>query len=107
MRRLALDLSSGFLQLRAQAYFTLTSNTIQFGARLDLVAEVAGCGLRGFLAFDVLVQFEPFRFVADLSAGIAVQAFGETLAGISLALALEGPAAWRARGPCPGGIRCG
>lgn len=98
LHRLGMELGNGFLQMRAQVYFAVTSNTVQLGARIDLAAEVAGCGLRGFLAFDVLVQFDPFRFVAEISAGIAVEVLGETLAGISLWLALEGPAQWHARG---------
>ena len=98
LRRIGMDLGSGFLQLRAQAYFAVTSNTIQFGARLDLVAEVAGCGLHGFLGFDVLVQLEPFHFRAQIAGGIAVEVKGETLAGISLSLALDGPAPWHALG---------
>jgi hypothetical protein len=98
LHRIGIDLGSGFLQLRAQAYFAVTSNTIQFGARLDLVAEVAGCGLHGFLGFDVLVQLEPFHFQAQISGGIAVEVASETLAGISLSLALDGPAPWHAIG---------
>ncbi|SCF02338.1 hypothetical protein GA0074695_2928 [Micromonospora viridifaciens] len=99
LSRLGLDLSSSpGLHLGCQAYLAVTSNTIQFGARVDLVAEVAGCGLHGWLGFDVLIQFDPFHFVAQIAAGIAVEVLGETLAGISLALALEGPAPWRARG---------
>ena len=86
------------IELRCQAYVAVTSNTLQFGARLELAAEVAGCGLSGYLAFDVLFQREPFRFVADASAGIAVKVFGERLAGVNLDLTLEGPAPWRARG---------
>jgi hypothetical protein len=99
LRRLVLDLSpSPLLQLRCQAYLAITPNTVQFGARIDLVAEIAGCGLRGFLGFDVLVQLDPFRFVAEISAGIAVEVLGETLAGISLDLVLAGPAPWHVRG---------
>jgi hypothetical protein len=99
LRRMSVDLCPlGVLQLRCEAYFALTSNTVQFGARLELVAEVAGCGLRGFLGFDALIQFSPFRFIADVAGGIALRVFGETLLGISLALHLEGPAPYLARG---------
>ena len=99
LNRVAITLASGpFLQLRCQAYLALTTNTLQFGARVDLVAEIAGCGLRGHLGFDVLIQLEPLRFIAEISAAIAVEVFGETLAGIALTLALEGPTPWRARG---------
>ncbi|WP_051215624.1 DUF6603 domain-containing protein [Granulicoccus phenolivorans] len=99
LRRLAMDLSPvSWLDLRCEAYVAITSNTIQLGARLELRAEVAGCGLRGWLAFDAMVQFEPFRFVADMSGGIALRAFGRNLVGIALSLHLEGPAPYLARG---------
>lgn len=99
MRRLSMDLCPApWIDLRCENYFALTSNTLQFGARLELVAEVAGCGLRGWLAFDAILQYSPFRFVADVSAGIALRAFGETLMGVALALHLEGPAPYLARG---------
>jgi Family of unknown function (DUF6603) len=99
LNRLGMDLSPlPVIDLRCQAYLALTSNTVQFGARVDLVAEVAGCGLRGYLGFDALIQFSPFRFIADASGGIELRVFGETLAGVHLALTLEGPAPWRARG---------
>jgi hypothetical protein len=100
LRRLSLELSaSPLVRLRCEAYLAITSNTVQFGARLELVAEVAGCGLRGHLQLDVLVQFRPhLYFVAELSAAIAVRVAGLTLAGIHLQLSLEGPTQWRARG---------
>lgn len=99
MRRLAMDLSPyPWIQLRCDAYFALTSNTMQLGAKLELAAEVAGCGLRGWFQFDALVQYSPFRFLADMSGGIALRALGRTLIGVSLALHLEGPAPYYAKG---------
>ena len=99
LHRMALDLcASPLIDLRCEAYFAITSNTVQLGARIDLVAEVAGCGFRGYLAFDALVQFSPFRFIADVSGGVSLEVFGESLVGIHLALHLEGPAPWLARG---------
>jgi uncharacterized protein DUF6603 len=99
LQRIGLDLSPApFIDLRCQAYLAITTNTVQFGARLDLVAEIAGCGLRGFLGLDVLVELDPLHFIAEVSAGISIEVLGETLAGIHLDLALEGPAPWRARG---------
>jgi hypothetical protein len=44
------------------------------------------------------VQYSPFRFVADVAGGIAVRVFGRTLMGVTLALHLEGPAPYLARG---------
>lgn len=97
--RLSVDLSPApWIDFRCDAYFAVTSNTLQLGLRLEIAAEVARCGLHGWLAFDALVQYSPFRFVADLSAGIALRAFGHNLVGINLALHLEGPAPYLARG---------
>jgi hypothetical protein len=99
LARMSLDMCPApWIDMRCESYFALTSNTLQFGARLDLGAEVAGCGLRGWLAFDALLQYSPFRFVADMSGGIALRAFGHTLVGIALALHLEGPSPYLARG---------
>lgn len=99
LARLDMDLSPDpLLDMRAQAYFAVTSNTIQFGARIDLVAGLDVCGLRGFLGLDVLVQFDPFHFLADISAGISVRVLGETLLGIALDFSLGGPAPWHAHG---------
>ena len=99
LSRLSLDLSPvPWLGLRCESYLAITSNTIQLGARLELRAEVAGCGLRGWLAFDAIVQYEPFRFIADMSGGITLRGFGKTLVGIALSLHLEGPTPYLARG---------
>jgi hypothetical protein len=99
LNRIAITLASGpFLSLRCQAYLAITSNTVQFGAAADLVAEIAGCGLRGHLGFDVLIHLSPLHFTAEIGVTVAVEVFGETLMGISLDLTLEGPARWRARG---------
>jgi hypothetical protein len=99
LRRIATDLSSlPFLSLRCEAYLALTTNTVQFGARVELVAEIAGCGVHGHLGFDALIQIDPFHFLIDISIGVAVSVFGEDLVGVRLDLRLEGPAKWHARG---------
>jgi len=99
LKRMSMDMCPApWIDMRCESYFAVTSNTLQLGARLELVAEVADCGLRGWLAFDALVQYEPFKFVADVSGGIALEAFGESLVGIALALHLEGPSPYLARG---------
>jgi uncharacterized protein DUF6603 len=100
MRRIGMDLSPlPVIDLRCDAYVAVTTNTVQFGARLELVAEIAGCGLRGHLGFDVLIQWRPqLAFIADMSAGIAVEVFGETLLAVNFDLRLEGPTPWHAVG---------
>ncbi|WP_431047034.1 DUF6603 domain-containing protein [Streptomyces sp. P1-3] len=100
LRRLNMNLSPvPWIQLRCEAYFAVTSNTVQFGAQLFLVAEIAGCGLRGQFALDVLIHLAPvLRFSAAMRGSLAVRVLGETLLGISFSLTLEGPAPWHAVG---------
>ncbi|GAA1422798.1 hypothetical protein GCM10009601_24820 [Streptomyces thermospinosisporus] len=100
LRRLSMNLSPvPWMQIRCEAYFAITSNTVQFGAQLFLVAEIAGCGLRGQFGLDVLVYFEPeLRFTAAMRGSLAVRVLGRTLLGIGFSLTLEGPAPWHAVG---------
>jgi hypothetical protein len=100
LQRLQLDITPpGFPGLRAEAYFAVTTNSVQFGARLELSEEVAGCGLDGWFSFDALFKWDPvFSFSIHASAGVAVQVFGDTLMGINVDLLLEGPAPWHVHG---------
>ena len=67
LKRVAINLSSGDNpRLRCEAYFALTSNTVQFGARAELYASGAGFSIQGEIGFDVLIQRSPFRFEASL-----------------------------------------
>ncbi|GAB7109960.1 hypothetical protein JCM4814A_82750 [Streptomyces phaeofaciens JCM 4814] len=100
LHRLSMNLSPvPWIQLRCQAYFAITSNTLQFGAQLSLVAEIAGCGLRGQFGLDVLVHREPsLSFSARMRGSLSVEVFGESLVGVAFDLVLEGPAPWHAVG---------
>ncbi|MDQ5821865.1 MAG: hypothetical protein M3540_10525 [Actinomycetota bacterium] len=86
------------LKLRLSAYVALTSNSVQFGARLDLFAAAAGFKLDGKLSFDALFQFDPFSFVIDISAGIALRHDGAVLMCIYLEATLSGPTPWHIHG---------
>jgi hypothetical protein len=99
LRRISTDLSTlPFLELRCEAYLAVTTNTVQFGARVELAAQIAKCGLRGHLSLDVLLQLEPLHFIVDVSIGVALTVFGKNLVGVALDLRLEGPAKWHAKG---------
>jgi len=100
LHRLQLSITPpGVPGLRAEAYFAITSNSVQFGARLELCDEIAGCGVDGWFSFDALFKWDPvFSFSVQVSGGVAVQVFGETLMGISFDLLLEGPAPWHVHG---------
>jgi hypothetical protein len=85
-------------RLKAESYFAVTSNTVQFGARVELYAEESGFNIYGFLGFDVLFQFDPFHFIAKLSGGVALRRHSSVIAGVNISATLTGPTPWDARG---------
>jgi hypothetical protein len=100
LKRLTLNLSqSSDLQLTLASYFAVTSNTVQFGAHLDLVYRI-GRGFRvdGHFGFDVLFQFSPFRLLAHVEAGVAIKAGSSELLSLHLALDVAGPGPWHVWG---------
>jgi hypothetical protein len=101
LRRLTIALGKADSpRISLQAYMALTSNTIQFGARAELFADAGFMGLNvyGFAGFDVLINFSPFSFIADIGAMIAVRTGTTVLFGIRLEGSLTGPAPWRIKG---------
>ena len=99
LRRLTLSLLSGENpRLTLETYFAVTSNTAQFGARLELYAAAWKFNAYGFLSFDVLFQFNPFYFIAEVTAMLALRVGSSSIASIKLTLTLEGPTPWKAKG---------
>jgi hypothetical protein len=100
MRRLSVDLSPPIgLGFRAEAYLAVTAGSVQLGARVEIFYEAGPVLVEGHLGFDALVQWSPrFAFIIDLNAGVSVQFEGESIAGVCVALHLEGPSPWRASG---------
>ena len=99
LRRLGISLLSGDNpRLTCQTYFAITSNTVQSGSRVELYAEGCGLNIYGFLGYDLLVQFNPFHFIADLEAGLALRDGTDELMGIHVHGQLSGPGPFRARG---------
>jgi hypothetical protein len=98
LQRLGITIFDGNPRLRAETYFAITSNTVQFGAKAELYFGLDVFNVYGFIALDVLIQFDPFRFIATLTAMLAVRAGGETLLAIRVDALLEGPKPWHARG---------
>ncbi|MCB9234917.1 MAG: hypothetical protein H6581_24900 [Bacteroidia bacterium] len=99
LRRLTINLLGGNNpKLTLETYFAITSNTVQFGARIDLLVKVWKFKVVGWLAFDALFQFSPFWFIVSISAGVKVMAGSSTLFSITLKLSLEGPTPWKANG---------
>lgn len=104
MTRLTINLLTGNNpRLTLSAYFALTSNTVQVGARAELyirVAKVLGktLSVEGFLGFDALFQFSPFYFIISIEAGLSVIYGKKALLSIYLGGSLEGPTPWRVQG---------
>lgn len=99
LARMALVLSgSEDARLRLESYLAVTSNTLQFGARVDFYFAVQPFSVEGLLGFDALIHFNPFSFVADLSASVALRMKGTVLMCVQLNMTLTGPSPWRVWG---------
>jgi hypothetical protein len=99
MRRITISLlADDNPRIRLENYFAVTSNTVQVGSRVELYAAVWKFNVYGFLAYDALIQFSPFKFMVDFEAMIAVRAGSDELFAIHLAAHLSGPAPWHISG---------
>lgn len=99
LKRLSLSLGSGNNpRINLDTYQALTSNSAQFGARLEVYAQKGDFSVQGYLGFDTLFIFSPFSFTADIGAGVSLKAWGETLMSVTLDLTLSGPTPWHAQG---------
>lgn len=85
-------------KINIDCYFAVTSNTVQFGAHLHLFFGVDAAHISGELGLDVLFQFSPFYFSAQITGSLSISVFGFDLLSISLRLSLEGPTPWHASG---------
>ena len=85
-------------RLRLEAYLAVTSNTVQLGASLDLHAAAGGFALDGHLGFDTLIHFDPFAFLAELTADLALSFNGSVILSVGLDMSLSGPSPWHAWG---------
>ena len=91
--RVAIALSSGNNpRLTCEAYFALTANTVQFGARAQLFASAGGFSLVGDIGFDVLFD-SPVHFIADFQASVQLKAGSTNLFTVAVSGTLEGLAA--------------
>ncbi|HEY8411238.1 MAG TPA: DUF6603 domain-containing protein [Pyrinomonadaceae bacterium] len=92
LQRIAINISAGDdPRLRCEAYFALTANTVQFGARAELFASAAGFSVHGDIGFDVLIQFDPFSFIADFHAHLQLKRGSTNLFMVELSGSLAGP----------------
>ena len=91
VERLAVSLTTGDNpKLTCDAYFALTSNTVQFGAHAHLYASAAGFSVTGDAGFDA-IQLLPFHFLAEFYAGMQLKR--------GLAQSVQSKSRGRARGP--------
>jgi hypothetical protein len=78
-------------RVRLEAYFAVTPNTLQVGAKLEASLEAGPITAAGFVSFDALIQFKPFYFTVTIAAGFKVAFEGWTLAGVRFEGKLTGP----------------
>jgi hypothetical protein len=97
LRRLGisiLDLPNA--RIRAESYFALTSNSVQFGARADCFFGIDDFSVEGRLGFDTLMRFSPFTFKAKASGEFALNTpLGD--ASIRIRGRLQGPTPWQVK----------
>lgn len=91
-------LDNGVLSLKMMNYFAITSNTAQFGARIELLLNVKAFRVIGLLGLDVLFQFNPFKLQAQIEAMLAVFSGKRELLSVAVRANLEGPGPWHAWG---------
>jgi hypothetical protein len=97
--RVAIALSSGSNpRFVCQAYVALTSNTLQFGADASLHAAAYGFSIDGDVGFDVLIQRDPFGFIADFHASVQLKHGSTNLFSVKVKGELQGPRPLRVSG---------
>lgn len=87
---LAMDNPLPIIEVRAEGYFAVTSNSIQLGGRWEVGISL-GIEAHGFLQVDAIVQFRPFQFQARVAAGFHVSVEGFSFASVKLDGAISGP----------------
>ena len=99
LKRITIALASGNNpRLTCEAYFAITSNTIQFGARAELYAAAFGFSIEGDIGFDVLIHLLPFHLIADFKASVQLKRGSRSLFKLSVSGSLEGPRPLRISG---------
>lgn len=98
LKRLAISIHSSVARIEAQSYLALTSNTLQFGARVELTAGTGSFNVHGWLGFDALCERNPLAFEFDLTAGVDLRAGTDVIASVHLDGKLSGPTPWHIAG---------
>ena len=79
------------IYLRLEMYVAFTANTLQLGAKVEAGIELGPIAAHGYLQFDALIQFRPFRFDIEFSAGFSVEVSGVSLCSVDVHGQLTGP----------------
>ncbi|WP_017302042.1 DUF6603 domain-containing protein [Nodosilinea nodulosa] len=99
LQRITLSLSdTEDFRLRCSAYLAITANTLQFGARAELFVRSHGFSLLGQIGYDVLIQLDPFGFVASFYASVQLKRGSTNLFKVKVAGELAGPRPLHVRG---------
>ena len=77
--------------MRSLFYFAFTPNTLQLGGGIEAGLEIGPVGAHGHFSFDALVQFKPFYFRFDISAGFDIEFDGDSLCSVDLDGHVSGP----------------
>jgi hypothetical protein len=98
-RRVSISLvNTPVYRIKVEAYFAVTSNTVQFGAHAELFFGLDAINVQGHIAFDALFQFSPFYFLIEISASLSVNVFGAGVFSVSVRGMLDGPAPYHIKG---------
>jgi hypothetical protein len=98
-RRIALDiLNTSVARIRAEGYFAVTSNTVQFGCMAEAFFGFSVLNVSGHFQLDALIRFSPFFFIISFSSEFEVKVFGIGVWGLRIRLEVQGPTPWRAHG---------
>ncbi len=106
MDRISLQLLTGpNPRLGIECYLAVTSNSVQFGAKAELLAEgPMGFNLYGMMSLDVLFISDPFSFKVRLEATLAIRHGNSILFGIHYMGELSGPTPWHIEGEVSFGL---
>lgn len=98
-KRIALNIiNESYARVRGDAYFAITTNSVQFGCHADLFFGFDALSVEGYFSFDALLRFSPLYFEVLMATGFSVKVFGLGVWGVHLRGSLSGPQPWRVKG---------